>query len=222
MSDLYRVTSKSDFVWLVKIVEDNNVILGEESVFLSVYDTDGWSYQTGLRLVHKEQVASIVEATPIEEDFFNLVKSKQELKYSKKIVDEFEITQYIHYSPKVSYEYQLNDTVLKITGFIQDNNVNFPINFKEVLLKLEKGEEQLLPINTRMKGENEKGKPQLTFDYEVAPSLVATGDEIKIPFIINTDKAEYLRSFTLVKYDGRYMLPKEKNALVKKAAMPAK
>lgn len=120
---LKKITSKNNFIFLFLDVphEKRNSlgIASGESVLLSIYENDSFYFTTDINLIDYDSILKFEEPTVLESKFFELIKSEKEVKYTKSIVNEYEIGKYIHYLPKIKYTQKILDNHIIIRGEIK-------------------------------------------------------------------------------------------------------
>ncbi|EOI57388.1 hypothetical protein [Enterococcus gilvus] len=119
-----KITSKNGFTFLFEEIphERRNKlgIANGESVLLSVYENDIFMFSNDINLIKYENIVKTENPTNLEIEFFNMVKQEKEIKYRKSLVDQYEITKYVHFLPRVSFKQEtISKDKLEITGTIR-------------------------------------------------------------------------------------------------------
>lgn len=198
MSELKKITSVNGTVYLFNDIpheqRNTNGIASGQSVLMSIYEPDPFYFTENVQLIRYTDIAITENASSKEEKFFEHVKQNSPVAYKKKIVDDYEISDYIHYAPQLKFKHNLVDGVLTIEGEIKDRNSKFPILNPYIYVGNPKDEVEL--------------DEQYQFKY-VVEGINETSDELKIPFVLGTSKAEYGRSFNMKNFEGRLLTPSE-------------
>lgn len=119
-----KVTSKYGFTFLFKEIpnESRNKlgIASGESVLLSVYENDVFLFSDDINLIKYESIVKTETPTELEIDFFEMLRQKKKIKYKKSLLDEYGITNYVHFLPRVSFKQEkISEDKLEITGTIR-------------------------------------------------------------------------------------------------------
>ncbi|WP_413538707.1 hypothetical protein [Enterococcus malodoratus] len=119
-----KITSVNGFVFLFNDVphkQRNKLgIASGESILLSIYENDTFFFSSDVNLIKYKNIINEEAPTPLEIDFFNMVKEAKEVKYKKSLVEEYGITKYVHFLPKVSFKQEiLSENELEVTGIIR-------------------------------------------------------------------------------------------------------
>jgi hypothetical protein len=198
MSELKKITSVNGTVYLFNDIpheqRNTNGIASGQSVLMSIYEPDPFYFTEDVQLIRYADIAITENASSKEEKFFEYVKQNSPVAYKKKIVDDYEISDYIHYAPQLKFKHNLVDGVLTIEGEIKDRNSKFPIQNPYIYVGNPKDEVEL--------------DEQYHFKY-VVEGINEISDELKIPFVLGTSKAEYGRSFNMKNFEGRLLTPSE-------------
>jgi hypothetical protein len=198
MSELKKITSVNGTFYLFNDIpheqRNTNGIASGQSVLMSIYEPDPFYFTEDVQLIRYADIAITENASSKEEKFFEYVKQNSPVAYKKKIVDDYEISDYIHYAPQLKFKHNLVDGVLTIEGEIKDRNSKFPIQNPYIYVGNPKDEVEL--------------DEQYHFKY-VVEGINEISDELKIPFVLGTSKAEYGRSFNMKNFEGRLLTPSE-------------
>lgn len=126
-----KITSRNGFIFLFNDIphESRNKmgIASGESVLLSIYENDSYYFHSDINLITYDSIISTEEPTDLEIKFFNLLKDKREIKYKKILVDEYNISMYVHYLPKIKYTQSIKDNKIIIHG-----QIKYPVNIYEI------------------------------------------------------------------------------------------
>lgn len=183
MESLKKITSNNNDIFLFIDIPDerrNNLgIASGESVLLSIYDSDSFLYTRDINLIRYDAIQVSEGPTDEEIEFFKLVKELGEVKYKKSLVDEYHVTNYIRYLPRLTFKQENTDDHVTITGTLKNANPDSIHSF-EIPTVLVDGSE--LPLN-----EN------LQFEYRLP--VAAKID--KIEFQLDFPKQVLTRSYKL-------------------------
>lgn len=120
-----KITSKTGLVFLINEIPNQQRnklgIASGESILLTIYENDSYYFTTDINLISYDAIIKTEEPTPLEIDFFELLRNeeKRELKYKRTLVNEYEISKYVHYLPKIKYTQELIDDQILIKGEIK-------------------------------------------------------------------------------------------------------
>ncbi|MEQ2876983.1 hypothetical protein [Enterococcus asini] len=163
MENLRKITSKNNDIFLFIDIPDerrNNLgIASGESVLLSIYDSDSFQYTQDINLIRYASIQSSASPTDKEIEFFELVKEAGELNYKKTLVNEYGITNYIRYSPKLTFKQVAMDNHIVITGTLKNANTKSIHSFEIPTISIENETihlndnlqfEYILPVSTKV------------------------------------------------------------------------
>lgn len=105
---LTKITSKNGFIFLIKPNNLNDEIITGESVLLSIFEPDPFYFMTDIKIIKQNDISKIENPSISEQAFFDYMKLKKELKFSKKEINDYELSNYINYLPKINFK-QLNE-----------------------------------------------------------------------------------------------------------------
>lgn len=71
-----------------------DIIFGD-ALRMSITTNDSYYFATNIQIVHKSKVISIKEASENEHSFFELLRNKKEIPFSKKLATEYNLIDYI-------------------------------------------------------------------------------------------------------------------------------
>lgn len=119
-----KITSRDGFTFLFKEIpheQRNNLgIASGESVLLSVHENDTFLFANDINLIKYENIIKTEIPTNLEIEFFKMLQLEKELKYKRSLVDEYGITKYVHFLPRISFKQEkLSEDKLEITGTIR-------------------------------------------------------------------------------------------------------
>lgn len=180
---LKKITSKNGFVFL--FIDNHNEklkglgIASGESVLLSIYENDKFYFSNNINLIKYESILLTEEPTKLEKKFFELMKENKEMKSKRSLVNEFEISKYIHYFPKITYKQSINDGKILVQGTVKYPENIYEREVPKILLNNES-----IPLN--------EGK---YFEYIVDFSMVGK----KLNFMMDLPKQTVLRAYTVKK-----------------------
>ena len=142
---LQKITSVRGHVFLfVDIPHDQRNKLGiasGESVLLSIYENDSYYFTTDINLIGYEDIAYTEEPTELEIKFFELLRSEKELKYKRLLVNEYQISKYVHYLPKIKYTQSTQDDKIFIRGDIKYPETIYKRDVPTILL-----DDEIIPL----------------------------------------------------------------------------
>ena len=206
MSELKKITSVNGTVYLFNDIpheqRNTNGIASGQSVLMSIYEPDPFYFTEDIQLIRYTDIAITENASSKEEKFFEYIKLNSPVAYKKKLVNDYEISDYIHYAPQLKFKHNLVDGVLTIEGEIKDKNSKFPIQNPYIYVGNPKDENVDDPKDVVELDE------QYRFKY-VVKGIDETSDELKVPFVLGTSKAEYGRSFNMKNFEGKLLTPSE-------------
>lgn len=120
-----KITSKTGLVFLFNEIPNQQRnklgIASGESILLTIYENDSYYFSTNINLIAYDAIIKTENPTPLEIDFFELLRNeeKRELKYKRALVNEYEISKYVHYLPKIKYTQELLNGLILIKGEIK-------------------------------------------------------------------------------------------------------
>ena len=206
MSELKKITSVKGTVYLFNDIpheqRNKNGIASGQSVLMSIYEPDPFYFTEDIQLIRYADIAITENASSKEEKFFEYIKLNSPVAYKKKLVNDYEISDYIHYAPQLKFKHNLVDGVLTIEGELKDRNSKFPIQNPYIYVGNSKDEYV----------DNPKDEVELDEQYHfkyVVEGIDETTDELKVPFVLGTSKAEYGRSFNMKNFEGKLLTPSE-------------
>ena len=183
MKTLRKITSKNNDIFLfIDIPDERRNSLGiasGESVLLSIYDSDSFQYTQDINLIRYDSIQSSESPTDKEEEFFELVKKEGELKYKKALVNEYGITNYIRYLPKITFKQETIDSHIVITGTLKNANSKSVHAFEIPTISVKN---DILPLND-----------ELQFEY----TLPVGAKNDKVEFQLDLPKQVLTRSYKL-------------------------
>ena len=184
MDLLKKITSSTNNVFLFEDIPNerrNNLgIASGESVLLSIYDSDSFYFTKDINLISYSEIVKEESPSDLEIAFFELVKKEKEIKFKKKIVDEYQIGNYIRYLPKITFKQQKKDTTLLITGTIKNPN---PESIHEFELPKISFNGNVLPLDENMQFKclipNEKTPEKLEFTLDFPKQSLVRSYKVK-------------------------------------------
>lgn len=133
-----KITSENNLVFLFKDIpnEQRNSfgIASGESVLLSIYENDMFYFTTDINLIRYDSIVKIEDASPLEIEFFNLLKDVKQIKYTVGLIKEYDIYKYIHFLPRVKYSQYSKDREIVIRGDISFKETIYPNEIPKILL----------------------------------------------------------------------------------------
>lgn len=151
MEPLKKITSKNNDVFLfIDIPDERRNSLGiasGESVLLSIYDSDSFHFAHDINLIKYEAILASEIPTDKEVEFFKLVKEERELKYKKSLVDDYQITNYVRYLPRLTFKQEIIDNHIIITGTLKNANPKSVHSFEIPSISVNSVE---LPLNDKL------------------------------------------------------------------------
>ena len=101
MSELKKITSVNGTVYLFNDIpheqRNTNGIASGQSVLMSIYEPDPYYFTEDIQLIRYADIAITENASSKEEKFFEYIKLNSPVAYKKKLVNDYEISDYIHY-----------------------------------------------------------------------------------------------------------------------------